>query len=141
MSRSDHSRAKAPPSQRQLRVGELIRHAMAEILTRGEVRDPDLEAMGVFVSEVEMSRDLKLATCYVRPFGEADPARAVEALQRHRRFLRGAVTQRINLRFSPEIRFRVDTSFDTGERIDALLRSPAVRRDLVSDDPDETDDS
>ncbi len=137
MSRSDRSRAKAPPSQRQLRVGELIRHALAEILTRGEVHDPELEVMSVFVSEVEMTHDLKLATCYVRPFGDADPARAVEALQRHRRFLRGAVTQRIDLRFSPELRFRVDTSFDTGERIDALLRSPAVRRDLADDEPDE----
>jgi ribosome-binding factor A len=74
----------------------------------------------------------------VRPFGNADPAQAVAALERNRRFLRGAVGHRVNLRFSPELRFRSDTSFDTGERIDELLRSPAVRRDLVSDEPDDS---
>jgi len=137
MSRTAHSRAKAPPSQRQLRVGELVRHALAEILSRGEVHDPDIEAMVISVSEVDMSPDLKLATCYVRPFGDADPARAVAALERNRRFIRGAVAHRVNLRFSPDIRFRTDTSFDTGERIDAILRSPAVRRDLGADETDE----
>jgi ribosome-binding factor A len=94
--------------------------------------------MTITVSEVEMSPDLKLATCYVRPFGNADPAQAVAALERNRRFLRGAVGHRVNLRFSPELRFRSDTSFDIGERIDELLRSPAVRRDLVSDEPDDS---
>lgn len=86
------------------------------------------------VSEVAMSPDLKLATCYVRPLGETDAKPTVAALERNKKFLRGAVAKRVDLRFSPELRFRADTSFETGDRIDALLRSPQVRRDI--DDPD-----
>ena len=129
--------AAKPPSQRQLRVGELVRHALADIFFRGELHDPEIEGTTVTVSEVAMSPDLKLATCYIRPLGEGDAGPMVEALQRNRKFLRGAVTKRIDLRFSPELRFRADTSFETGDRIDALLRSPAVRRDL-DHDPDES---
>jgi ribosome-binding factor A len=138
MTRSDHRRTGAAPSQRQLRVGELIRHALADVLARGEVHDPEIEAATITVTEVTLTPDLKLATCYVMPLGETDIDRVVEALQRHRKFLRGAVTKRIDLRFSPDIRFRVDTSFETGEKIDALLRSPAVRRDLTGDDSDDS---
>jgi ribosome-binding factor A len=130
MSRTDSRRSGAAPSQRQLRVGELIRHALADVLARGEVHDPAVEASTIAVTEVAVSPDLKLATCYVVPLGEANIAPAVEALERNRKFIRGAVTKRIDLKFSPELRFRTDTSFETGERIDALLRSPAVRRDL-----------
>jgi ribosome-binding factor A len=133
MPRTDSRRSGAAPTQRQLRVGELIRHALAEVLARGEVHDPAVEASTISVTEVAVSSDLKLATCYVMSLGEADIAPVVEALERNRKFLRGAVTKRIDLRFSPELRFKVDTSFETGERIDALLRSPAVRRDIDRD--------
>jgi len=136
MPRADHRRAGAAPTQRQLRVGELVRHALAEVLMRGEVHDPDIEGSTITVTEVTLSPDLKLATCYVMPLGDADIAKTVEALDRNRKFLRGAVTKRIDLKFSPELRFRVDSSFETGERIDALLRSPGVRRDLGDDRDD-----
>ncbi len=123
-------RSGAAPSQRQLRVGELIRHALAEVLARGEVHDPAVEASTISVTEVAVSPDLKLATCYVVPLGEANIEPVVAALERNRKFIRGAVTKRIDLRFSPELRFKVDTSFETGGRIDALLSTPAIRRDL-----------
>ncbi len=122
--------SKRAPSQRQLRVGELIRHALAEILIRGEVIDPELETMTITIPEVRMSPDLGLATAYVMPLGNADAAKAVTALERNGKFLRGAVAKRVNLQFAATIRFRVDESFEKGARIDALLRSPAVRRDL-----------
>ena len=129
------NRPKAP-TQRQLRVGELVRHAVAELLVRGEVHDPLLDALTITVPEVRMSPDLRLATCYVMPLGAVDPAKAVEALERNRKFLRGAVAKRVNLQFAPDLRFRVDTAFETGAKIDAILRSPAVRRDLATDGDD-----
>lgn len=119
-----------------LRVGELVRHALAEILLRGEVHDADIEVMTITVPEVRMSPDLRLATCYVMPLGENDATKAVAALDRNRRYLRGAVAKRVELQFAPDLRFLVDTSFERGARIDALLRSPEVRRDLDSR-PDE----
>ncbi len=128
------SPSRSAPSQRQLRVGELVRHAVAELLVRGEVHDPALEAMTITVPEVRMSPDLRLATCYVMPLGAVDPLQAVAALDRNRRFLRGAVAKRVNLQFAPDLRFRVDSGFETGARIDAILRSPEVKRDLAADD-------
>ena len=103
---------------------------------RGEVHDPAIEGTAITISEVAMSPDLKLATCYIRALGETDVGPTVEALQRHQKYLRGAIARRIDLRFSPEIRFRADTSFEIGDRIDALLRSPAVRRDLDRESDD-----
>ena len=138
MSRTVHRRTGAAPTQRQLRVGELVRHALAEVLSRGEVHDPDIQTSTITVTEVALSPDLKLATCYVMPLGEADIEKSVEALDRNRRFIRGAVTRRIALKFSPELRFRIDSSFDTGDRIDTLLRSPSVLRDLDTRDPDDS---
>jgi ribosome-binding factor A len=120
----------APPSQRQLRVGELLRHALAEILSRGELHEPDLDGVIVTVPEVSVSPDLQVATVYVMPLGGRDPDRTAAALERNARFLRGAVAKRVELRRAPELRFRVDTSFDEGDKIDALLRSPEVRKDL-----------
>lgn len=134
MARSDRSHA--PQSQRQLRVGELVRHALAEILMRGEIHDPDVESTLITIPEVRMSPDLKLATCYVMPLGEADAAQSAAALERNRKFIRGAVAKRVALKFAPDLRFRVDTSFETGSRIDELLRSDAVRRDLDGDEQD-----
>ncbi len=126
--------AKAP-SQRQLRVGELIRHALAEILQRGDVHDPALEGTVVTVPEVRMSPDLKLATAFVMPLGGKGGDEIVAALDRNKRYLRGEIAHRVNLRFAPELRFRIDTSFAEGERVDALLRSPEVRRDIDKDEP------
>jgi ribosome-binding factor A len=118
------------PSQRQLRVGELVRHALAEILSRGEVRDPDLAGVTVTVPEVRLTPDLKRATAFVMPLGGGKPEQVAAALERNRRFLRGALARRVELRFAPELHFRVDTSFEQGSRIDALLSSPEVQRDL-----------
>lgn len=118
------------PSQRMLRVAELIRHSMADMLNRHEVTDPILETQVVTVPKVKMSPDLKLATIYVMPLGSKDTAAVIEALERHKKFLRGEVSRRINLKFSPEIRFKVDESFENSAKIDALLSSEKVRRDL-----------
>jgi ribosome-binding factor A len=121
------------PSQRQLRVGELIRHTLADILQRGEVHDPALDGMVVTVPEVRMTPDLKVATAFVIPLGGKGADTLVATLDRHRKFLRGEVAHRIDLRYAPELRFRLDTSFDEGDRIDALLRTPEVKRDLDDD--------
>ena len=125
-------------SQRQLRVGELIRHAMSEMLTRGDVHDPVIEGHLITVPEVRMSPDLKLATIYVMPLGGRDTDIVLEALERNRKFLRGEVARRVNLKFAPDIRFRVDERFDEAERIEKILRTPEVRRDLESKDGDES---
>jgi ribosome-binding factor A len=118
------------PSQRGLRAGELIRHALAEILARGDVHDPVIETHLITVAEVRMSPDLRLATVYVMPLGGSDEKAVVEALEGHRRYLRGEIARRVNLKFAPDIRFRIDARFDEAERIERLLRSPQVMRDL-----------
>lgn len=118
------------PSQRMLRVAELIRHSMAELLTRGAINDPVLDAHVITVPKVQMSPDLKLATVFVMPLGGKDVQPVIEALDRHKKFLRGEVSRKINLKFAPEVRFRVDTAFDNSAKIDALLNSEKVRRDL-----------
>jgi ribosome-binding factor A len=120
-------------SQRQLRVGEIVRHAVAEILVNGSVHDPDLEGHIITVPEVRMSPDLKLATIYVMPLGGRDSEKVIAALARNKKFLRGEVARRVNLKFAPDIRFRVDERFDEAERIEKLLRTPAVQRDLAPD--------
>src|SRR6185503_10984854 len=127
------------PSQRQLRVGELIRHALAELLSRGDVHDPVIEGHMITVPEVRMTPDLRLATIYVMPLGGKDEQEVVAALERNKKFLRGEIAHRVNLKFAPEIRFRVDERFDEAERIEKLLRTPAVQRDLKQEDK-ETDD-
>src|SRR5476651_1607433 len=124
-------------SQRQLRVGELVRHAMAEMLTRGDVHDPVIEGHLITVPEVRMTADLRLATIYVMPLGGRDADEVVAAFERHKKFLRTEIAHRVNLKFAPDIRFRVDERFAEAERIDKLLRSPAVKKDLEKDDHDE----
>jgi ribosome-binding factor A len=124
-------------SQRQLRVGELIRHAMAEMLTRGEVHDSVIETSMITIPEVAISPDLRLATIYVMPLGGRDAKNVLEALERNKKFLRGEIAHRVNLKFAPDIRFRLDERFDEAERIDKLLRSPAVARDLNDTDNDD----
>ena len=123
-------------SQRQLRVGEIVRHAVADILVNGSVHDADLEGHIITVPEVRMSPDLKLATIYVMPLGGRDTGIVIAALERNKRFLRGEVARRVNLKFAPDIRFRVDERFDEAERIEKLLRTPAVQKDLAPDSPD-----
>ena len=123
----------AGPSQRQLRVGELIRHALAEMLSRGDIHDPTIEAHMITVPEVRMAADLRLATIYVMPLGGRDEDEVVAALERNKKFLRGEIARRVNLKFAPELRFRADERFDEAERIEKILRTPAVKRDLESD--------
>jgi len=123
-------------SQRQLRVGEIVRHAIADILSQGSVHDPDLEGHIITVPEVRMSPDLKLATIYVMPLGGRDTGVVLAALERNKKFLRGEVARRVNLKFAPDVRFRVDERFDEAERIEKLLRTPAVQRDLAPDSPE-----
>jgi len=117
-------------SQRQLRVGELIRHALAEMLTRGDVHDPVIEGHLITVPEVRLTPDLRLATVYVMPLGGRDQGEVLAALERNKKYLRGEIARRVNLKFAPEIRFRIDERFDEAERIEKLLRTPAVQRDL-----------
>ena len=132
MSRLHHSGAQ--PSQRMLRVGELIRHVMAELLSRGTLADPVLDKHVVTVPEVRMSPDLKLANIYVMPLGGADVKPVIAALDRHKKILRTELAHRVNLKFAPDLKFRVDESFEKAAKIDALLDSPEVRRDLETDD-------
>jgi ribosome-binding factor A len=121
-------------SQRQLRVGELIRHAVAEMLTRGDVHDPVIEAHLITIPEVRMSPDLRLATIYVMPLGGRDIEAVLEALENNKRYLRGEIARHVNLKFSPDIRFHADERFAEAERIEKLLRTPAVQRDLKRED-------
>lgn len=140
MPRHHQKKSSAPGgSQRQLRVGEQVRHAIAEILAQGSVHDADLEGHIITVPEVRMSPDLKLATVYVMPLGGRDTELVIAALERNKKFLRGEVARRVNLKFAPDLRFRVDERFDEAERIERLLRTPAVQKDLEQDleqDPD-----
>jgi ribosome-binding factor A len=127
-----HHRDSTPGgSQRQLRVGELIRHELAAMLSRGDVHDPVIEAHMITVPEVRMSPDLRLATIYIVPLGGRDEKDVLEALDRKKRYLRGEIARRVNLKFAPEIRFRIDERFDEAERIEKLLRTPDVQRDLA----------
>ncbi len=121
------------PSQRQLRVAELIRHKLAEMLSRGEVHDDVLAAHVITVPEVRLSADLRLATIYVMPLGGEDSEQVLAALERNMRFIRGELSHALNLKFAPEIRFRFDETFEEVNRIEALLHSPKVRRDVEKD--------
>jgi len=117
-----------------LRVGELIRHTLSDLLTKGEVTDPVLDGHVVTVPDVRMSPDLKLATVFVMPLGGKDVKDVIEALDKHRKFIRGEIARRINIKFAPELRFKQDNSFDYGSKIDALLDRPEVKRDLETYD-------
>ena len=122
-----------------LRVGELVRHALAQLFTRGEIDDEVLEGAVITVPEVRMSPDLKLASVYVMPLGGECAGEIVEALNRHQRFIRGRVAPEIDLKFAPELRFFIDQTFEEYGKIDALLRSDRVQRDLHADDDDESE--
>lgn len=119
------------PSQRQLRIGELIRHAIAELLARGDIHDDVLAKHVVTVPEVRLSSDLKLATCFIMPLGGGDVKPVLKALTDHKRYIRGEIAHRVNLKYAPDIRFLQDESFAEAERVDALLYSDKVRRDIL----------
>ncbi len=126
---------RAGNAQRQLRVAEVIRHALSQALVRGDLHDPDLSHVSVTVSEVRMAPDLKLATAYVLPLGGLNTDGVIAALERNKSELRRIVTAAVKLKFSPELRFAADKTFDEMDKTRALLDSDAVRRDL--DKPDE----
>jgi len=140
--RKKNQDAGKPPSQRQLRVGEELRHALAEVLQRGDFHDPELAALNVTVTEVRISPDLRNATAFVTPLGGGAMAETLAALRRAAPFLRGQIVRSINLRHAPTLSFEADTSFDYASRIDNILHSPAVARDLghVNGDDDEDED-
>lgn len=133
MAKTHHNRG-AGPSQRQLRVGELIRRTLADVLNRGEIHDPELNRMSITVGEVRTSPDLKIATAYVLPLGGKDPEAALSALRRNRSELRRAVGKAVTLKFAPEIRFAIDETFDQMDETRRLFSQDTVRRDLESDE-------
>ena len=119
-----------PPSQRQLRVGELVRHALSEIFVKGEMRDPQLSGVTLTVTEVTITPDLRRAVAYVVPLGGKNADQTMEALKRGVKFLRGRLGTLLDLRFVPELKFKLDTSFDNSDRMRALIDNLAVRRDV-----------
>jgi ribosome-binding factor A len=132
----DRRRPAAGPSQRQLRAGELIRHALVEILREEDLQDEALAGTSVTVTEVRMSPDLKHAICFVEPLGGAHAAEVVAALNRASRFLRGRLGHAIELKFTPDLKFVHDESFETAAHMDALLANPRVRRDVEAGESD-----
>ena len=131
--------APAGPSQRQLRAGELIRHALVEILREQEIADPDLAGVSVTVTEVRMSPDLRHAFAFIEPLGGQEAERVVAGLNRHARFLRGRLGREIDMKFTPDLKFAHDESFTEAARMDALFRDPRVARDLGPGDTDGED--
>jgi ribosome-binding factor A len=133
-----HARGHVPtgPTQRQLRAGELIRHALVEVMREEEINDPDLAGVSVTVSEVRMSPDLKHAICFVEPLGagivDRHPPEVVGALNRHAKFLRGRLGHHIKLKFTPDLQFLHDESFEEAARMNRLFDDPRVRRDILS---------
>jgi ribosome-binding factor A len=142
--RAERTNTKKGPSQRQLRVGELLRHALSDILRQGDVRDPDLSGVSVTVTQVVPSPDMRHATVYCEPLGGRNAGPVIAALNRHKGFLRGEMGRMIALKFTPDLRFVEDTSFAEAEKIEGILKSPRVRVDLAaqsSDADDEGDDA
>jgi len=139
---SRHARREQGPSQRQLRVGEMLRHALAQILARSDIRDPELDGVSVTITQVKPSADMRYATVYCAPLGGENTPTVIAALNRHKGFLRGEMGHMISTKFTPDLRFVEDQSFAEAEKIENLLKSPEVQRDLApsDDDQDEVDD-
>ncbi|MEO5807959.1 30S ribosome-binding factor RbfA [Devosia sp.] len=127
----------AGPNQRMLRVGELVRHALAAIFARGDIEDDALRGAVITVPEVRMTNDLKIADAFIMPLGGQRSEEIVAALNRHRKYIRGRVAPQLNMKFAPDLRFFVDDTFEEASRIDALLRSDKVRKDLEGGSDDE----
>ena len=134
-----HHDDKKGPSQRQLRVGELIRHAMTEILSRGDLQNPVLLGACITIPEVRMSPDLKIATIYVTLHNRENEKEIIRAFADERKFLRMEIAHRVNLKFAPDLRFRPGEGLVEAQKIDALLRSPQVQRDLAKPQDDAED--
>jgi len=131
MSRRESQSTHHGPSQRQLRVGEMLRHALADVLRRGDIRDADLVGISVTVTQVKPSPDMRHATVFVEPLGGKNADVIVKALNRNKGYLRGEMGHHIALKFTPELRFVEDTSFAEAEKIETLLKSERVARDLA----------
>ena len=135
--RPSQSRREMGPSQRQLRVGEALRHALADVLRRNEIRDPELDGVSVTITQVKPSPDMRYATVYCEPLGGQNAAAIIAALNRHKGFLRGEMGRLISTKFTPDLRFVEDQSFAEAEKIENILKSPQVARDLTTSDEDE----
>ena len=133
------SRTAAGPTQRQLRAGELVRHSLATILREEDVQDPSLAGVSVTVTEVRMSPDLRHATCFVEPLGGGHADEVVAGLNRAAKFLRGRLGRMVDLKFTPDLKFLHDESFNEASRINRLFDNPVVRRDLEAHDEGEED--
>lgn len=127
------------PSQRQLRVGEIVRKEMSDILSRGQLSDPDLDGVIITIPEVRMTPDLRLATCLIMPLGGQNGDKVVKALNRSAKYFRGQISRRMTMKFMPDLRFILDTRFDDDDRIGALLHSPDVKRDFADGGDGEQD--
>ena len=130
--RPSQSRRELGPSQRQLRVGEALRHALADVLRRNDLRDPELDGVSVTITQVKPSADMRYATVYCEPLGGQNAAVIVAALNRHKGFLRGEMGHRITTKFTPDLRFVEDESFAEAQKIETILKSPEVQRDLTA---------
>src|SRR5580704_9322625 len=130
------------PSQRQLRVGEMLRHALAEVLRENDIRDPDLDGVSVTITQIKPSPDMRYATVYCEPLGGENAKQIIAALNRHKGFMRGEMGHRITMKFTPDLRFVEDESFAEAQKIETILKSPEVQRDIASssDDDDDSDD-
>ncbi|MGZ5923996.1 MAG: 30S ribosome-binding factor RbfA [Rhizomicrobium sp.] len=140
MSRNHTRSANAGPSQRQLRVGEMLRHALADVLRRGDLRDPDLAGVSVTITQVKPSGDMRHATVFCEPLGGKNAKAIIAALNRNKGYLRGEMGHLITMKFTPELRFLEDESFAEAQKIETLLKSPVVQRDLSAPDSDDSQD-
>jgi ribosome-binding factor A len=120
----------AAPSQRMLRTGEMIRHALASVIQRGETGDPEVDKLAPTITEVQLSPDLKIATAFVRSLIIGKEKQALDVLNKNRKYIRGLLAPKLDMKYMPEIRFRIDTALDYAVKIDALLQKPEVQQDL-----------
>lgn len=140
MARSGQKSVSKEPTQRMLRVGEIVRRAVDECLRRGEVREPELERIMVTVPEARMSSDLRLASVYVAPLGGGDGEELAKMLNTHAKFIRGRISKDLSLKFMPDVKFFADNRYDEATKIENLLRQPKVLADLAAPDSDEDEE-
>lgn len=138
--RSTRRDASQGPTQRQLRVGEMLRHALADVLRENDIRDADLDGVSITITQVTPSPDMRYATVYCEPLGGKNAKAIVAALNRHKGFLRGEMGHRIAMKFTPDLRFVEDLSFAEAQKIETILKSPQVQRDLAAPNSAEDED-